>query len=445
MPAMPQRKTLIWIAIGIVLLASAAYFLFFRKAKVTYNTVGAAKGELAQTVSVTGTLKSDETISLNFETTGRIREVRARVGQTVAKGDVLAVLNDVNLRLSADQAKANLDKARAEAGVNNDLIHTSEVSVENAENYFDDTKSLNKKNIAAAEQKVSDAKNYFDDAETYYNKVKDDSGSDSSAAKLAKLTLDTAQANYEQAKDARDVADQTADLAETSAQNSLNTSKANLAAAKSKYVSAASNATVQAFEAAYETSLNNLDKATLLAPAAGVIKEVNFKAGEVFGGTISNINTAGDFAKMISFEYTLEAKVPESDIAKIKVGQPASVAFDAFSANDKFGAKVASIEPSATVVQDVVDYVVKLVMDSSDVRFKDGMSADIDISIQKKEGVISIPDRAIQDSGGKKMVQILVSGKPVDREVKLGLEGDGGMVEIVSGLSEGDQVITSTK
>ena len=73
------------------------------------------------------------------------------------------------------------------------------------------------------------------------------------------------------------------------------------------------------------------------------------------------------------------------------------------------------------------------------------MSADVDISINKKENIISIPQRAVQDTNGKKIVQVLENGKPVDREVKLGLEGDGGLVEIVSGLNEGDLVITSTK
>src|SRR3990172_7033741 len=131
--AMPQRKTLIWIAFGAIVLVGIIYFAFFRKPEIEYNTLEAKRGVLAQTVSVTGTLKATDTISLNFETTGRLREVRARVGQTVAKGDILAVLNDENLKLSVDQAKANLEKAEAEAGANSDAIHSAQVAVENAE------------------------------------------------------------------------------------------------------------------------------------------------------------------------------------------------------------------------------------------------------------------------------------------------------------------------
>jgi HlyD family secretion protein len=429
-----------WIVIGVAVLVGIVYFAFFRKPKVQYNTAEAKKGGLTETVSVTGTLKANDTLSLNFETTGRVRSVNVKVGQKVGKGDVIGYLDDVGLQFALDQAKANLEKAQADAGANFDTIHSAEVGKSNAEKYLDDTKSLNKKNIAAAEQKVSDTKKYSEDAQSYYNKVKEDNGADSSTTKSAKLTLDTAQANYEQAKDALDVADQTTDLSETSAQNSLETAKATLAASKSKYIAASKNATVAGFEAAYQTALVNLDKAVLRAPAGGVIKEVNYKIGEVLGSTAT-----ASFAKMISYDFILEAKVSESDIAKIKLDQEATLTFDAFDPGEKFTALVVSIDPSATVVQDVVDYVVKLAMDKDDMRFKDGMSADLDILVFEKADALAIQERAIKDVDGKKIVQVLEKGNPVDKEVKTGTKGDGGMIEIISGLKEGEMVITSTK
>ena len=437
---MLQRKTIIWTALALVFLGGLVYFSFLRQPKVQYETAEVKKGDLQETVSVSGTLKANETIALNFETAGRISSVAVKVGQKVGKGDLIGTLDDANLRLAVDQAKANLDKARAEAGANADAIHSAQVEVDNSEKYLDDTKDLNKKNIAAAEQKVSDTKSYYDDAQEYYDKVKDENGSESATAKSAKLTLDTAKANYEQAKDALEVARKTADLAETSAENKLNTAEASLRAAESSYVKAGKDANVAAFEAAYETALANLGKAALRAPANGVIKEVNYKVGEVIGAA-----TGGAFAKMISYDFILEAKVPESDIAKMKVGQRAEIAFDAFSPEEKFSAVLVSIDPSATVVQDVVDYIVKFAMENDDPRFKDGMSADLDIVVEKKEGILMIPERAVKETGGKKQVQVLEIGKPVEREVKTGMRGDGGMIEIVEGLEEGELVITSTK
>ncbi len=425
------------------MLISIVYFAFLRKPKVQYNTIEVKKGELTETVSVTGSLRANDDIGLNFETPGRIKESRIDVGQKVVKGDILAILDQTNLQNGLDQAQANLDKARADAGANSDTVNTDDVAVENAKSTLEDTKSLNDANVKAADQTCSDAKNKLDDAQSYYDQVKSESGSSSSTTKLAKLTLDAAQASYNSAKKDQNVVDQQADLAETEAQNNLDSAKASLSAAKSKYIAAGNNATVKSFEAAYETALNNLDKAVLRAPTSGVIKKVNFKPGEVIGSP-SVTSQSGFFAEMISFGNIFEAQVSEADIAKVAMGQVAKLTFDAFP-DESFGGEVISIEPSATVVQDVVDFVVKISLLKNDFRLKDGMSADVDISINKKENVISIPQRAVQDTNGKKIVQILESGKPVDREVKLGLEGDGGLVEIVSGLNEGDLVITSTK
>jgi len=438
-----KRKTIIWIAIGAIVLLGIVYLAFLRKPKVQYNTVSASKGELTETVSVTGSLKANDDIGLNFETSGRIKESRIDVGDKVAKGDILAIIDQANLEYGVDQAQANLEKARADAGANSDMIHTDDVAVENAEKTLKDTKNLNDAKVESADQTEKDAKNKLDDAQEYYDQVKSDDGASSAAAKSAKLTLDAAEAGYNSAKKDRDVVDQQADLAETEAQNKLNSAKANLAAAKSNYVAASNNATVKSFEAAYETALNNLDKAVLRAPIAGVIKKVNFKAGEVIGSP-SITSQESFFAEMISYDNIFEAEVSETDIAKVAVGQKAMLTFDAFP-EETFDAEVISIEPSATIVQDVVDFVVKISMSKNDPRLKDGMSADVDISTAKKENVISIPERAVQDRNGQKIVEVLVDGKPEDRTVKLGLSGDNGMVEIMSGLNEGDQVITSTQ
>jgi HlyD family secretion protein len=437
---MPKRKTIIWTLLALAFLVGLVYFSFLRKPKTEYLTAEVKKGNLAETVSVSGTLKANDTVALDFETNGRVRTVDVKVGQKVAKGDVIGSLDDSSLQLAADQARANLEKAQAEAGINHDTTHSAEVAVKNAEKYLDDTKSLNKRNNDAAEQKVSDTKNYLDDAQKYYDAVKDENGTDSSSTKSAKLTLDTAESNWEQAKKSLDVADQTADLSKTSAENTLASAKATLSAAESQYVAAAKDANVASFEAAYQAALINLDETVLRSPVNGIIKEVNFKVGEVIGGT-----SIEAFAKMISYDFIMEAKVPESDIAKIKIGQKASAVFDAFSADEKFGVSVVSIDPSATVVQDVVDYIVKFSMDKDDSRFKDGMSADLDVAVAEKNGVLSIPERSIKETSGKKQVQVLENGMPIDRTVQTGMKGDGGMIEITSGLQEGEMVVTSTK
>ncbi len=440
---MPQKKTIIWTLIAFFVIGGIVYFSFLRKPKIQYTTETVKRGELAQTVSVTGTLKANDTLGLNFEVPGRIKKVNIEIGQKVAKGDVLAMLDQANLELGAEQAKANLDKARADAGANTNTVHIDDVSVENAEKTLKDTKSLNDANVKAADQTVSDAKKKLEDAQNFYDQVKSESGSSSSITKNAKLTLDAAEAGLNQAKKNSDVADQQADLSETEATNNLNSAKANLGAAKSKFVSASDNAVVQSFEAAYETALNNLDKAVLRSPVTGTITKLNFKAGEVIGSP-SVTSTTGIFAQMISQDFIFEALVSETDIAKVSIGQSASLAFDALP-GETFDSSVVSIEPSATVVQDVVDYLVKLSIPKSDPRLKDGLSADVNIATAKKENIIAVPERIVKDQNGKKVISVLAGGKPDDRVVTLGLGGDEGMIEITSGLKEGDEIITSQK
>ncbi|MFA5925538.1 MAG: efflux RND transporter periplasmic adaptor subunit [Parcubacteria group bacterium] len=442
---MLRKKTIIWSVVAFLFIFGIVYFSFLKKVPVQYETANVQKGEVRETVSASGTLKSNDNVGLNFETPGRIREVDIEVGQKVAKGDVLAILDQTDLEYGVDQARANLEKARADAGITSDSIRTAEVAVENAEDYLDDTKSLNKKNIEASEQTVDDTKNYRDDAESYYNQVKEDDGAGSKAAKLAKLTLDTGQSNYEQAKSALEVAKKNADLSETSADNSLETAKSNLDAAKSKYVTAGNNAVVESYEAAYQTALNNMDKAVLRAPISGVVTEVNYSEGEVIGSPSVTSQTS-IFAMMISYDYIFEAKVPESDITKISTNQKADLSFDALSDDDKIAGKVIFVEPSATVVQDVVDYVVKVALDETDSRLRDGMSADIDFDVADRQNVLYIPERAINEENGQKTVDVLTAeNKTEKRTVKTGLQGDGGVIEIMSGLQENELVVTSVK
>src|SRR4030042_6631537 len=151
---MLQRKTIIWALLALIFLGGIIYFSFLKKPKVEYLTEEVKQGDLKETVSVTGTLKANDTISLNFETTGRVKSVDVRVGQKVGKGDVIGYLDAVGLQLAVDQARANIEQARADAGANFDAIHSAEVEADNAEKYLDDTESLNKTNITAAEQKV---------------------------------------------------------------------------------------------------------------------------------------------------------------------------------------------------------------------------------------------------------------------------------------------------
>ena len=138
----------------------------------------------------------------------------------------------------------------------------------------------------------------------------------------------------------------------------------------------------------------------------------------------------------------IEVDVPEADITKVKVGNEAVITLDAYGDDIKFKGNVVFIDPAETVIQDVVYYKVKVsLVDNENYEIKPGMTANVDIVTAEKDNVLVIPGRAVKQNDTK-YVEVLEEGVPQRREVKVGLRGDGGLVEIISGLKEGEEVIT---
>ncbi|HPN54531.1 MAG TPA: efflux RND transporter periplasmic adaptor subunit [Candidatus Moranbacteria bacterium] len=205
----------------------------------------------------------------------------------------------------------------------------------------------------------------------------------------------------------------------------------------------AQRAVVKKAEAAVDIIQEQIAETTLYSPISGIVITKNVDEGET---TVANAVTANTSVVTIAREGELEvqANIPESDIVKIALGQKANVTLDAFSAEDIFSAEIVEIEPSSTVIQDVVYYKIKLKFPAYDERFKNGMSANIDVHTAEKENVLMIPARAIKEDGKKKYVEVLkVDGITTEKVyIETDLEGDEGMVEVTSGLKGGEKVVT---
>ena len=182
-----------------------------------------------------------------------------------------------------------------------------------------------------------------------------------------------------------------------------------------------------------------LDDAVLKAPIDAIITKVNVKIGET-------VTAAGDTViSLIGLSrFEIKVDVPESDIGKVGVGNTAAITLDAFPEEIWLG-RVAEIEPAETLIEGVVYYSVTVVFDNVDERIKSGMSADLTIETNKKENVLFIPYRAIVFKDSKKIVRALEEEEMREIEVETGLKGRNGEIEIVSGLKEGDRVITFIK
>lgn len=206
-------------------------------------------------------------------------------------------------------------------------------------------------------------------------------------------------------------------------------------------------AQVRQAEADLLIAQQNLAKTVLKAPTDGIITDVKNEVGE----RISGIDTV--ITMLATGPFEIEVNIPESDIAKIHLTDKSEITLDAFTDEIKFLGTVVMINPAQTEIQDVIYYKVTINLDENQPegvtsymeQIKPGMTANIDILTAVKENVLIIPQRAVRERDGVKFVQVLEDGQVKDLEVSLGLRGDEGMIEVISGLEEGDEVITFIK
>ena len=202
----------------------------------------------------------------------------------------------------------------------------------------------------------------------------------------------------------------------------------------------AQRAVIERYKEAVNLVLRQIYETRLYAPISGTVIRKNFNVGE----NVAPNQAVYEIAGVGGME--IEADVPESDIVKIMTGQRAIAAFDAFSAGEEFAAEVTKIDPASTATLDVVYYKVRLKLKDEDARLKIGMTADIDIRTAEKDGIVSVPLRAVKEEGDRKYVEIVkTAGEDQMTEkiyVETGLRGDDGLVEITSGLSGGEEVVT---
>jgi len=199
----------------------------------------------------------------------------------------------------------------------------------------------------------------------------------------------------------------------------------------------------------------SLDKAraeaadySIKAPIDGKITKVNYVIGE-------NSALSEPVVMMLGNErYEIKVDIPESDITKVKVGDSVSIELDAFGSDHPFSGTVIFIDPAQTSIKDVTYYktTVAFNQDSWSDQIKPGMTANITIAAAAKDDVLHIPQRAVKIRAATlgevpaKYVEVLAAaGRPQEKDVEVGLRGDNGLVEVVSGLAEGESVVTFKK
>jgi macrolide-specific efflux system membrane fusion protein len=178
--------------------------------------------------------------------------------------------------------------------------------------------------------------------------------------------------------------------------------------------------------------------ATIAAPISGVIASVATQQGETVSASSLNVPTFVTIVDLSRLE--VYAYVDETDIGKIKPGFEATFTVDSFPEKD-FKGTVSAVYPKATIQDNVVYYITIISIENPEGKLKPDMTVNATIYLNKRSNVIAVPNKAIKREGGRKVVQVLRSGKPVQKAVKTGWK-DSSYTEVLEGLKEGELVIT---
>lgn len=198
-------------------------------------------------------------------------------------------------------------------------------------------------------------------------------------------------------------------------------------------------ADVEKYRANMNEYSQKLRDASIVAPFNGVVAKIDTKIGEVVsanGKVVASLISPGNFQ--------IRADISEADIRKVDLEDPAEITLDAFP-EEKWPGQIVEIEPAETVIEGVVYYRIKILFERINEKIKSGMTADVNIETERKENVLYVPQRAIVFKDDKRFVRIPKGEGFEEIEVGTGLKSSDGQIEIISGLREGDEVITFIK
>jgi RND family efflux transporter MFP subunit len=181
-----------------------------------------------------------------------------------------------------------------------------------------------------------------------------------------------------------------------------------------------------------------IDEAILIAPIDGTIIAVNGEIGEIAKPEITIVSIISND------KLQIDADISEINIANVEIDQTAKITLDAFE-NLEWMATIAKIDPSESIAGGAIYYKTTLFFDKDDARIRPGMTANVWIKTNASRDTLIIPISALKKKGDKKIVQVLMGKDVIEKEVATGLKNNKGMLEIVSGLSQGEQIILGTK
>lgn len=448
-----KPKWKILLVIGLIALISGGVFAsikYNQRGVVSVQTGAAVRQDLTATVTASGEIKPKNYINLGTNTFGAapITEILVKEGDRVRKGQVVARLESVQANADVVAQKAGIatalaDSAAAEANMTSmeDGIRTAQASVERSKTEVDRTKV----NLDRA-------------TELFQSKL------------IAKQDFDQKKAEYESAKAA--VVESEARVVQARSQQAQ--SREQLSSAQKR---------IAQLQASLTRYADVLDKYSVVAPIDGIVTNLPVRVGEtvvpgVQNSASSTIMTVADMSLI-----TAEVKVDETDIVNVKLDQAADVTIDAMP-NQTFKGHVVEIgntailrstglaaSSSTTANQEAKDFKVVIAIDNAPQDIRPGLSCTGKIVTATRLHVLTIPIQAltvrqrgdldpskpnyvqaaakvdpVAEKAKKEELQgvfTLHNGKAEFHQVATGITGVTD-IEVLSGLNEGDQIVTGT-
>ncbi|MFH1501517.1 MAG: efflux RND transporter periplasmic adaptor subunit [Candidatus Eisenbacteria bacterium] len=190
-----------------------------------------------------------------------------------------------------------------------------------------------------------------------------------------------------------------------------------------------------------EPGTESVELLEILAPASGTVIELQIEEGEIVtSGAVSYTSGTTLMAIADLSAMQIRAGVNEVDAGKIRNGQDVTIDVDAYP-NVEYHGLITHIAPAARNVDGVKIFDIEIDVTDTDQRLRPGMTANIEIKGDHREGVLTVPVEAVFRKQGRQVAYVFdgSENEPVEREITTGVSNID-VVEIVSGLKEGDEV-----
>lgn len=452
------KSPLFWLicvlTVGIGVVAKTTYVMVDQpqeESQIEKLTVVVEKQNLGVKVQASGTVEPIQNVNISPKNPGILARLMVEQGEIVKQGQVLAVMENAEIQAQGLQAQANVNEAlanleKAQVRIQGD-INQSKARAIQAQARLDELRKQIPKDIDQAKAKVVEAQSRFELAKTRlerYQYLQKEGAVDQdrfdevmNEYRSAEASLFDAQQRVTQLRETAEPQIKQQEALVLEAQLSLQQQEANVNSEIKQLQSAVASAQAQLKQVEIK-----FRDTIIMAPFAGIITQKFATEGAFVTPTTSASSTASaTSSSILALAKGLEvvAKVPEVDLAQLKVGQGVDIIADAYP-DEVFQGQIKRIAPEAIVEQNVTSFEVVISLLSGQEKLRSKMNVDVTFKGDDLVNVLVVPTVAIVTQEGQTGVFVAdPNDKPQFKPVTLGISLED-KTQILQGLLPGDRI-----